>query len=312
MAGILDNKKRIMDTIVTQEGRRQLSSGNFKIKYASFTDGNVFYEGDNETGTTDATLRVPFEALNKYQDSIIIESDDSGNLLNFQGNGVDLTPDGSIAIEDSELDDPSSIRRVVSTPAAFSSAVDIILSSTFDSFENQNFITTRDDRNSKSFSVTQNIDSFDYTIGSGYDNEVIKSRVLDTLPAFIHDVKLSGIPNFKFLPPINQNDKTLNGTYADLNDEHGLSANKIKKMTANKQDIKLKVTSSQQKNKLLIQLFENSNDSATIKKLDVIDAGSFNIENQNKKIYFIGKVMIDSHNQPTFVNMFTLEMTSDN
>ena len=62
MAGILDNKKRVMDTIVTQEGKRQLASGQFQIKYASFTDGSSFYEGDIVSGSSDATRRISFVA----------------------------------------------------------------------------------------------------------------------------------------------------------------------------------------------------------------------------------------------------------
>ena len=398
MAGILDNKKRIMDTIVTQEGRRQRSSGNFTIKYASFTDGNVFYEADLSKGTTDATLRIPFETVNKFQDNIVFETDDSGNLLGFQGDGVELNPDGSIVsltstypndtqiyngkivIEvkgqnaagldyfhfydettektvywvygyadngdgggssgsttaehygwfitdstyiwpptaadksdiqstDNFITNTISSRNVISDSAGFSSAVDSITAASFDSFKQQNFITTRNKRNNIVFSASQNKENFTYTIGSGYDNDVKDQKDLDVLPAFIHDKKLANVLNFKFLPPINNNDKTPNGSYADLNDGHDLTRDVIRRMKFKKQSIVCNVKGSEITNKLMMQIFEENTYDKKVKKLDMIDAGNFTESDGTKRVIFVGKVMIDSFNQPTFVNMFTIEMS---
>jgi len=403
MAGILDNKKRIMDTIVTQEGRRQLSSGNFTIKYASFTDGNVFYEADLSKGTTDATLRIPFETVNKFQDNIVFETDDSGNLLGFQGDGVELNADGSIVsltstypndtqiyngkivIEvkgqnaagldyfhyydettektvywvygyandatdsdsagsltagstadadgygwlltdvtyvwpssalkinfqstDNFITNTISSRNVVTDSSGFSSAVDSITAASFDSFKQQNFITTRNKRNNTVFSTSQNKENFTYTIGSGYDNDVKDQKDLDVLPAFIHDKKLANVLNFKFLPPINNNDKTPNGSYADLNDGHDLTRDVIRRMKFKKQSIVCNVKGSEITNKLMMQIFEENTYDKKVKKLDMIDAGNFKESDGTKRVIFVGKVMIDSFNQPTFVNMFTIEMS---
>jgi len=308
MAGILDNKKRIMDTIVTQEGRRQLSSGNFKIKYASFTDGNVFYEGDNETGTTDATLRVPFEAVNKFQDSIIFETDDSGNLISFKGKGIDLTPDGSIAIEDSELDDPLSIRRLVTSTSLFASEINNISEESFNSFRDQNFITTKSEKEAPPFSINQSSDSFAFTIGSGYDNEVVKEKAVNSLPSFVNDSKLANVLNFKYLPPINNNDSSPNGNYTDLNTKHTLSASDVEALIDRKQTISSSL-SGVTENNVMFQVFENNIDKTKITKLDMLDAGSFVIKGESKRIIFVGKVMIDKFEQPTFVNIFTVEVT---
>ena len=56
MAGILDNKNRIMDTIITTSGRRQISSGRLRVEYASFTDGGTFYEADEVSGSWGGAL----------------------------------------------------------------------------------------------------------------------------------------------------------------------------------------------------------------------------------------------------------------
>jgi hypothetical protein len=318
MAGILDTKKRIMDTIVTQEGRRQLSSGNFKIKYASFTDGNVFYEEDLVEGTTDATLRIPFEVVNKFQDNIIFETDDSGNLLHFSGKGIELNIDGSIAIEDSDLDDPSSIRRIVSSSAAFSSAAEGLTTASFDSFEDQNFITTNSDKDRIPFSANGTSDSFNYTINSSLDNSLMEEKSLNSLPSFIQDKHFSNILNFKFLPPINANDKTDNGTYKNFkktNEYNKLAVlldyrYKYKPGISYKprQSIIRKLTGNNTE-KILLQIFETNTDTKKIIKLDMIDHGRIDANGIVRRIIFVGKVMIDSFDQPTFVKMFTIEAT---
>ena len=38
MAGLLDPKSRILDSIITEEGRRQIINGGMKIRFATFSD----------------------------------------------------------------------------------------------------------------------------------------------------------------------------------------------------------------------------------------------------------------------------------
>jgi hypothetical protein len=413
MAGILDNKKRIMDTIVTQEGRRQLSSGNFKIKYASFTDGNVFYEEDLLTGTTDATLRIPFEVVNKFQDNIVFETDDSGNLLSFQGTDVELNPDGSVVsltstypndtriyngkvvveqrgpttpatfplatsglyyfsyyeedtketiywiygyaddATDSDGDgtDPPgdgssadsdgygwfltdstyawpvsadkldmistenfitstvSSRSVVTDIVGFSDAVDSITAASFESFNQQNFITTKGLRYTDKFSITAHEDlKFDYMLNTDeWSGGVIVEKELNTLPAFVHDKKLSRVLNFKFLPPINKNDRTPNGNFKDLNEGHYLEDQTIINSLRAKQKITLQTIQSSENNNIILQVFEKNEANTKVTKLDTIDFGTIKKNDKTVKIVFVGKVVSDAFNQPTFLNIFTLE-----
>ena len=65
-----------------------------------------------------------------------------------------------------------------------------------------------------------------------------------------------------------------------------------------------------------MQMFEDS-EAAAMTKLDIIDAGTFYPENSAastsrpstpKRVFYIGKVYVDSFNMPTFINMFTLIM----
>jgi hypothetical protein len=154
MAGILDSKKRIMDTIITQEGKRQLAAGQFQIKYASFTDTYDYYEGDNIDGCTDATQRIHLEASHAANDSIVIESDDSGKLISYDSGAIVLDNDGSVIVHGLEADDvlDPSIETGGSVLAdvefnedgnpVFSSLASVALDTTFGAFDSQNIIRT--------------------------------------------------------------------------------------------------------------------------------------------------------------------------
>ena len=44
MAGILDVKRRIMDAIITVDGRRQMASNVIDLSFATFSDEGLFYD----------------------------------------------------------------------------------------------------------------------------------------------------------------------------------------------------------------------------------------------------------------------------
>ena len=84
MSGILDSKSRVMDVVITEEGRRQMHNGNLKIEFASFTDCHTFYEADAVSGSADASKRIFLEAPTTLtQDQITFETDGSGNIVSF-------------------------------------------------------------------------------------------------------------------------------------------------------------------------------------------------------------------------------------
>ena len=43
MSGILNKKHQLIDLVVTEEGKRQMSMGMFRPTFASFTDKHTFY-----------------------------------------------------------------------------------------------------------------------------------------------------------------------------------------------------------------------------------------------------------------------------
>lgn len=97
MSGILDSKSRIIDAILTIEGRRQMAEGTFEVSYATFTDAGVPYIPDSVDGHVDPTSKIYFEACNLPQDQITFESNDEGKLIGFRSQDVKLkTPGGNV------------------------------------------------------------------------------------------------------------------------------------------------------------------------------------------------------------------------
>jgi len=95
MSGILNSKSRILDVILTQIGREQMSRGDFEISFATFSDRNVQYKEGllpdnwikwNETPGVLSGVQedIFFEAFSSPNDEIIPEISDEGNFLLLQ------------------------------------------------------------------------------------------------------------------------------------------------------------------------------------------------------------------------------------
>lgn len=83
--GLLNNKERIFDSILTDEGRRQLGTGRFKPAFYSFSDVGAVYSPSDiyATGSVpSSSIRtlLAFEAFPLPQDQVAYEADDSGGL----------------------------------------------------------------------------------------------------------------------------------------------------------------------------------------------------------------------------------------
>lgn len=103
MSGILDNKSRVIDAMLTIEGRRQMAEGTFEISYVTFSDADVVYQPDDEEGHIDPTNRIYFESSNLPQDQITFEANDEGKLLPFRVQDIKLfTANGNIPTSTAE------------------------------------------------------------------------------------------------------------------------------------------------------------------------------------------------------------------
>lgn len=340
MAGYLDAKTRILDTILTLQGRSQIASGKLKAEFYSFTDMGAFYTQDTSvSGALDGTRRVYLEASSLPQDTITFESDDAGKLVNFRASNV-LVRNGQILTEVSSGLDSSGSNGAgrVFLPVqdtVFASMANGLLSSSMDSYSNNYIIGSPDvfDENIASFQVGNGTIGFTISDRAPIGPGEHQTANLECLDGLFVDSKLSHLPNFQYLPPINkyrQGDTTVNllGYYPNLNQRRQLTFADVESGInhAERQGFSANVVfeETSKVNNLVCQMFEIGDNE--IVKLDVIDFGQFNLSGQDvslserlrqdkdprraptlsKHVFFVGKVFTDNRGVNKFVNLFTI------
>ena len=206
MAGILDNKTRVLDAIVTQIGRSQIARGGLKIEFASFTDATTYYQADEVTANDDANMRIYFEAPGtKQQDFITFETDDSGRLLGYPET-QDLTIVGDeLFKKDASTSDINSL-VFVSGSGDFASLSDGILASSINNFKNNYIIGTTGNggiKTRRELKVSPDRHTFIISNTFPFDgNPRLAVTNIDSVECLFLDRRLSHFPNFKFLPPM--------------------------------------------------------------------------------------------------------------
>ena len=300
MAGILDSKTRIFDTVLTTEGRRQLAAQTFRISYASFSDGATFYQGDVESGSSDAGRRVFIEASTAGRDQITFETDDSGQLVPFVSAGDQLQiVDGKVV----------SASVIIPSGERFASLASGLLTSSIDNFKNLSLLGTEDFfLDTGAFEINRNEAVF--TITDRYPlsmTEDITETTVDNVESFFQDKRLSHIPNFKYLPPVNKGTRTKIGPFHCRGQREILTFEQLQQELEGREQVEITFPSTSRQNNLVSQFFELS--EGQLKKLDVIDYGEFvtnDPDNPIKQVFFVGKIFVDSFGNGTFVNLFVM------
>jgi len=324
--GILDSKTRILDTILTPEGRSQLSKGQLRTVFYSFTDSGAVYKEDtlisaSITGSAaagseapkvlDATFRFNLEATGLPQDQIAFEADDSGRLVGFPVSGSE-----KLVVLAGQVFSGSKVgSRVQITGSQFNSIAGTLLSSSIDAFKNQMILRSPDplDDKERKFLVGPKSHEFSITKNKPFNiNEDASVEInVDHAESFFQDKKLNHIENFKYLPPVNraragETTRTQIANYVDINQPAIDRFETLEQELKGLDSVTVNFTETSKENNLLCQFFETSN--GIMRKLDIIDFGSFVAQGENspKHVFFAGKIFTDDNDSPTFVNMFTL------
>lgn len=302
MAGILDNKTRVFDTVLTDEGRRQIANQDFDISFASFTDSSVFYEADLVSGSTDPTSRIYFESPSSLRkDQITIITDDNGLMLPFHGAGDDLF------IKNGKVFVSGSSSRIQNDN--FLEAVNQLLDSSIENYIDLRLIGTKNEMlEEDGFSLSANDVKFTVTDRIPFDvTRDITEIKIEESPSMFHDGRLSHVLNFKYMPPVCKNESKPIGVYP-CHGQEAYSYKKLMKDIFTREKHTITFPKSSLDNNLFSQMFEISGGSMI--KLDVIDFGEVIIDNNGdnvvKRIFFVGKTVVDGNNSPTFLNQFTL------
>ena len=304
MAGILDSKSRIMDVVITEQGRRQLASGKMKIEFATFTDAGSFYADGGGGIIEDPSSRIYFEAASDLpSDLITFETDDSGFLIpyradNFAAGGKNLVISGSVR----SSSDITGASEAIST-AIFESWNNLQVIGSIDPIDDTQGFTLS--RQAVAFSIRED---FPFAPGD------VKTAVVDDIESLNHDVRLSNLQNFKYLPPINSAGVLAGvpiGSFPNMNETTDADKQSFESRIAMLEFADVEFIETSIENSFVMQAFELSGDDGVI-KLDVIDYGT-RPSTANKALttrtLFAGKILKDGFGNPTFVNIFTIEIS---
>jgi len=343
--GILNNKSRVLDTIITRAGKSNLALGGLDIKYVSFTDGTAYYfpypSGNLDRAVLDDSIKFQLESSNLPQDQVVFGVNEQGNIQSSTYSSLaDIAvSDGNVIIYDNDVN--VSDRRIWTNRLVSSSMDnfrDLKLISTFDSiFEDDDFGTIPDNTafTGSQFTVRRNLP----LTGSSH------SRQESSLPDIFRDPLFGNRLNYKFLPPIRKLgsepvDKSSFGSYKDYvlaqyspwgllgGEENILTIEEIlteheKFIDSNNyQEIKFDPTSRD--NNLLIQGFEitqtapNDLTPKSLNKLFFVDYGLHRLEPQSRvrdrlklgdqvHVVFAGRLHKKSNNDNyAFMRLFTM------
>lgn len=330
MSGILDNKSRIVDTVLTLEGRRQMAEGDLQIKYVSFTDNGAFYKADANSGSADATSRIYFEQSHLPQDSITFEADDSGRLQPF-GNDLGVqVKDGRILSYSfnaltSSVFTGSRDETTFLTSTVFASSASNLLQQSPANFRKLRVISTKDTLfDDSGFGIGPSEVEFVITQKGPIKDPGQYVANVNQLESLFNDPRLSRVPNFKYLPPVNKItddsiDKTQHadtsryqlGTYPPWGRTDEVSYAQLKHELDYFEDLgfckTISIDPTSKNNNLSCQFFEQGH--SVLHKLDVIDFGQHRTGDADlplAHVFFAGKVVVDENDTHTFLHLFTM------
>lgn len=304
MSGILNNKTRVLDTVLTTEGRRQIANQDFDISFASFTDAGVFYEADLVSGSTDPTSRLYFEAPSALRkDQITIVTDDSGLMLPFYGAGDDLF------ISNNKVFVSGSSSRMQRNN--FIDSINQLLDTSIDNYINLRLIGSKNEiLEEDGFTLSANNINFTVTDRIPFDiSRDMTEIIVEDSPGMFHDSRLAHIKNFKYMPPVCKSETKAIGIFP-CHGQNEYSYTQLMNDISSREKHIITFPDSSRENNIFSQMFEVA--GGCITKLDVIDYGEIIIDNDVssdnivKRIFFVGKIVVDGNNSPTFLNQFTL------
>jgi len=316
VAGILDSKQRVMDVMITDEGRAQAASGELTIKYVTFTDRHTFYETDtpllDDAVANDASGRIYFECSSRHQDQIVVETIDAGVIKPFRSTDFDLSQENLISGLTAEGAPAEDI--TVYSGSNFVENSNSFIDDLTKNFSEQQILGTYDPF-SDSTEFTLNNTSLSFTISNNNpvasDSENVR---LENIESIFQDKRFSTLPNFLYLPPENaprtgeRYGRKL-GNYVNWNQKPILTFQELLSQLSNKEYYDIEFVETSRENNIVVQPFEFS--EFGVKKLCVVDYGEFPDEDPTspgKRVFFVGKIFKDAFGSSTFVNIFTIIM----
>jgi len=315
MAGILNNKERVMDFTVTDEGKRQASQGEMRFKFATFTDLHTFYDvsGSEEFPdlSSDGSERIFFETYSRYQDVVVPELEAGMSLRPFRTKDFEVSG-GSIA-SGSAFTGISSHPNLL-TGSAVTGNIQRVLDGITQNFSDQRIIGSIDE-----FSLFEDIVlaplTGTYKLTSQTEffraSQETGKVMLEDIPSIFQDRRFSHFPNFMYLPPENlpipgASSGVPLGNYPSFAEKSIITQDQINESLLKSDFTDVSFVETSRKNNIAIQFFEAG--QGNIEKLSIIDFGEFEDEDPmspGRRVVYVGKLLRDGFGSETFSCIFT-------
>jgi hypothetical protein len=273
MAGILDPKTRILDFIITPQGKKALAEkGEFVPSFVSFADDKVYYAKLSKTGSVadDASARLSVQANSFDKDSLFSMS---GSLL-FEEKSQFTAAKRSEVL----LSNLRNLRILQSVPSYLVGETDFNISPT-------------------SLSVVPESSDVDVTVTEDISN----------LSAVFQDKHFQHIDNYHYMPPVNSISGEPLGDYPKINTDEIFTITDLHNVLQYKKKEVIKISGGIQPRNLIFRIFETDDVLGKSSLLEIIDYGSYtNNEGLRQHVFFVGKIFDDLDDVPVFVNIFTM------
>ena len=310
MAGILNSKERLIDFIITPQGRRQMVDGRMRIEFATLTDQHTFYSTTHpDRVADDASTRIFFETHTSTTDTIVPELDagGAGTILQPFRAGSFLI-DGKTFASGTYTTSTGSYYQILSGSDILGRSVQLS-ESLVKHFEGLRILSTEDQfSNSSDFQISAITGSFlitdqDLGLNQGKgiylkdltpgDTQTDGTVFLKNSPSIYTDPRLGHLPNYKWLPPRNLPQEgqhpddvklRLSENYPDFSKQSSTppgtqeSSEKFIDSLISRQSVAFEFTDTSIENNLVGQMFEFS--KSGVDKLSIIDYGIHNDLNQ--------------------------------
>jgi len=297
MSGVLDNKKRILDVVLTEIGREQMNRGEFNVSFASFSDKGVVYDHNIETNVvSDISGRLYFEAYSSPSDEIIPEIDNIGDFV------LTSKVSPTLIVKNGELFETTAEGYKKVDAFANMSSFTNILTGRYDSLQ-----ILRSDKKLANFSISQEgpVDMVLDKKITGIDVDASYGKPI------LVDPRFSGSVNTLFLPPTStsaQGEKIPLRAYNRYGSAHSKenTMNEIIDKSRGHLSIQLGTEDTYTEYNLIGQAFMKKDQS--IKKYLVVDAGEFMNESGkvDSHVYHLGFVFKDDIGTSKFCRAFSL------
>lgn len=318
MAGILDSKSRVMDTLITVTGRDQAARGELDVKFASITDRQIYYRTGSDGMLFDLDDRLYFEAASDDNDIIVYESDSDGYLQPFVSDDYSIY--GGLAFDMTSSQGTNEIGgnhgSVTFSTGSIDLVSDAVIMGSTNNFKRQYIVGSRNlakfDKNTP-FKLSVNKIDFSISATSPINTQVDSwKKNTDQIDSVFQDHKLGNLLNYRYLPPVTkQYTGALTGSvmanYSKINQDPLDTYEELEEYLAGKPYQEVNFVETSLANNILAQIFSINQTTCTLEKLAIIDVGEYQVDGSyNPHLFFAGKLYRDSVGALTFANIFTI------